>query len=219
MPDNPLANATEVFSAPIESVIVALGKGISEAQRALDQSSIAAQQAIDSDPILSRQGLQATWYQFPKVDLQLKLALTIAQDGAAQAPQAAGGVADFSKAIRLVAQPVSAAYKTHFNYTAEAASTITLSIVPVPAPRAADQSTVAPRMAIAEVQKAALSSPAKFVKDAQGGPAASLRFDINFNATAGLWYVLQYDPLNPATKPVVVAVDDATGRVQVISTP
>ena len=219
MPDNPLANVTEVFSAPIEGVIVALGKGISEAQRALDQNSIATQQAIDTDPVLSNQGLQATWYQFPRVDLQLKLALTIAQDGQAQAPHALGAVANFSKAIRLVAQPVSAAYQAHFNYTAEAASTITLSIVPVPAPRSGGQSTVTPRMAATDVQKAALASPAKFAKDAQGNPVATLRFDINFNATAGLWYVLQYDPLNPATKPVVVAVDDATGRVQVISTP
>ena len=63
-----------------------LGKGISEAQAALDRNSIATQSAIDADPQLSSAGLQATWYQFPRVDLQLKLALTIAEQQGVAVP-------------------------------------------------------------------------------------------------------------------------------------
>jgi len=226
MADNPLGEAVEVFSAPIEGVIVALGKGIAEAQTALDQNAIKTQEAIDSDPVLSRQGVQATWYQFPRVDLRLKLALTVVEDKAAPtaAPQALApsALAPLAISRRLIAQPVSAAYQNHFNYNAQASSEITLSIVPVPAPRAADATTIPPRLSAAEVQAAALASPAKFVTASDEGghkiPSAQLRFDVNFNGAARTWFVLQYDPANPANQPIVVAVDDATGTVRVIST-
>jgi hypothetical protein len=226
MATNPLQDAIEVFSAPIESVIVALGRGLSDAQRALDQNSVQAQQAIDADPVLSQYGVQAAWYQFPHVDLELKLALSVTQESApatASSPRLAPPLAAVkAPAFRLVAQPVSANYQTQFNYDAKAASTITLSIVPVPPPRAADQAVVTPRMTQAGVQEAALASPAKFatVKDAQGNvvPDPKLRFDVNFNAAARTWFVLQYDPNNPSSASVVVAVDDATGSVRVIST-
>jgi hypothetical protein len=225
MADNPLAKFVEVFSSPIESVIVALGKGIAEAQTALDQNSVKTQEAIDADPVLSRQGVQATWYQFPRVDLRLKLALTVVEE--APASSAAKGIsaaplASLAVARRLIAQPVSAAYQNHFNYDAQASSEITLSIVPVPPPRGADQSTIPPRLTNEQVQAAALASPAGFVTTTDSGgnkiPVANLRFDINFNSAARTWFVLQYDPVNQAAKAVVVAVDDVTGSVRVIGT-
>ena len=230
MANDPLKDAIEVFSAPIESVLAALGQGISDAQTALNQASIRNQQAIDADPQLSQYGLQAAWYQFPRVDLQLKLALSVTQEQTTQtgapAASAATGKAQPAPAalkaipLRLLAQPVSASYQNQFNYTAQAASTITLSIVPVPPPGAADQAVVTPRMTQDQVQKAALASPAKFatVKDAQGNavPDPKLRFDMHFNASARAWYVLQYDPANLASGAVVVSVDDVTGAVQVI---
>jgi len=225
MADNPLANVVEVFSAPIEGVIVALGKGIAEAQTALDQNSLKTQEAIDADPVLSRQGVQATWYQFPRVDLRLKLALTVVEEQPASSAAkgiTAAPLASLAVARRLIAQPVSAAYQNHFNYDAQASSEITLSIVPVPPPRSADQSTIPPRLTPEQVQTAALNSPANFATTTDSGgnkiPVTNLRFDINFNAAARTWFVLQYDPLNPAAQAVVVAVDDVTGLVRVIST-
>jgi hypothetical protein len=235
---DPLDNAIESFSAPIEAVISALGQGIAEAQRALDLNSVQMQETIDADPVLSQYGLQATWYQFPKVDLQLTMSLTVAEDTTTQnAPAPASPIRAFSKAlsavsfnpVRLVAQPVSASFQSHFNYSGQAASTINLSIVPVPAPRPADQVTLPPKMQAAAVQKAALSSPAKFLttKDAQNNlnpatidaqnPPNPLRFDVNFNPSSRQWYVLQYAPANKAVAPVVVAVDDATAGVRLIT--
>jgi hypothetical protein len=209
MPD--LTNLVETFSASFENLILALGRGVAEAQQELDQHSIQTQEALDSDPNLARFGLQATWYQFPKVDMELKLALSVTEDGAK--PVAPGA----KRPLKLIAQPVSAAYQNHFNYSGQASSTITLSIVPVPPPRAAQA-----RMSLEEVQKAALASTAKFEtqKDAAGNniPSTKRRFDMNFNPAARLWYVLQYDPADPAFKSVVVAVDDATGAAKLIST-
>jgi hypothetical protein len=237
---DPLDNALESFSAPIEAVISALGQGIAEAQRALDLNSVQMQETIDSDPVLSQYGLQATWYQFPKVDLQLTMSLTVAEDDTTSqnAPSSPAAVRALSpklssasfKAIRLVAQPVSASFQSHFNYSGQAASQIKLSIVPVPAPRPGDQVTLPPSMQTADVQKAALTSPAKFLtlKDSQGNlspaptdsqnPPNALRFDLNFNASSRTWYVLQYAPANKAVVPVVVAVDDASKAVRIIST-
>jgi hypothetical protein len=245
MPDpdpSAVANAIETFSAPMESVITALGRGIASAQRALDENSIQMQESIDSDPVLSQYGLQATWYQFPRVDLQLKMSIAVAEEGSTSSqPPAAGpapapaptGVSIATLAairnVRLVAQPVSASFQTHFNYTSDAASQVTVSIVPVPAPRSGAQVTVPPRMLQAAVQQAAFGSPAKFSttldahgtkvpadKDAGGN---ALRFDVNFNGSSRVWYVLQYAPANAAVTPVVVAIDDATGSVRVIRTP
>lgn len=224
MPDDPFKNAVEIFSAPIEGLIVALGKGIAEAQTALDQHSIKMQETIDSDPMLSQQGLQATWYQFPKVELQLKMALTVVEEKSlspSSIPAAPLPIAALATR-RLIAQPVSAAYQNHFNYDAQASSLITLSIVPVPPPRAGDKTTLSPGMSPEEVQKVVFASPAKFVTltDNNGDkiPTPALRFDLNFNSAARTWYALQYDPSNPSMSAVVAAVDDITGSVRVIST-
>src|SRR6476646_4587581 len=79
--------AVEVFSAPIQGVIAALGRGIAEAQMALDRGSVQAQEEIDADPVLASLGMQATWYQLPRVELELKLAMTISeQPGTGTAP-------------------------------------------------------------------------------------------------------------------------------------
>jgi hypothetical protein len=225
MPDNPLQDAVEVFSAPIEGVIIALGKGIALAQAALDQNSIQTQEQLDTDPLLAPYGLQAAWYQFPRVDLQLKLSLTVTENRTTASPAAVVAaphvpITALSTGLRLVAQPVSAAYQNHFNYDAEAASTITLSIVPVPPPRSTDQGVVQPRMTATDVQAAAFASAAGFatVKNADGTvvPAPNLLFSVNFNAAARTWYVLQYSPVDPGR--TVVAVDDTTGLVRIIST-
>jgi hypothetical protein len=50
MATHPLATAVETFAAPIESLIIALGQGLAQAQQGLDQNSIQAQEAIDTDP-------------------------------------------------------------------------------------------------------------------------------------------------------------------------
>jgi hypothetical protein len=227
MSSNAFTNAVELFSAPIEALIVSLGKGIAEAQTALDRNSIQTQEAIDADPVLASLGLQATWYQFPRVDLEIKLAITVVEERTT--PATSGPVFNDIRNIknflavprRLVAQPVSAAYQNHFNYNSQAASTITLSIVPVPPPGAGDQSIVQPGLSANEVEALALNSPAPFatILDAknQKVPHPGRRFDVNFNAAARLWYVLQYDPADTAIKAVVVTVDDVTKSVRVIS--
>jgi hypothetical protein len=96
----------------------------------------------------------------------------------------------------------------------------------VPSPKPNNAVSSPPQMNASQVQSAALASPAKFVTTTVAGvasPAAAdgqgnaLRFVMNYNASAATWYALQYAPANSAVTPTVVAVDDATGAVRVIS--
>jgi len=224
MPTDPVTKATEVFSAPIQGVIAALGRGIAEAQTALDRGSVQAQEEIDADPRLASLGTQATWYQLPRVELELKLAMTMSEEGggtpsaATAAPAISRG---FFKPVKLIAQPVSASYQNRFNYDVQAASTIRLTVVPVPPPAAGGQAVAPARLSPEDVQTLALKSSAGFKTVTQANqtvPDPKLRFDVNFNGAARVWYVLQYDPTDAAVKAIVVAIDDVTSAVRVIPT-
>jgi hypothetical protein len=224
-PSDPLASAVETFSAPIEDLIIALGQGLAQAQQGLDKNSIQTQEAIDTNPSLSQYGLQATWYQFPTVQMQLKISLSISQDQAPATSDASPSLAAPSM-LHIIAQPLSANFQTHFNYDGTAATQVNITIVPVPPPMASNQVGGAPpTMTQAQVQTVALASAAPFVTTTVAGnkvPATvdgqgnALSLIINFNTAARVWYVLQYAPSNAAVIPVVVAVDDATQSVRII---
>jgi hypothetical protein len=223
--------AVEVFSAPIQGVIAALGRGIADAQLALDRGAVQAQEEIDADPVLAGLGMQATWYQLPRVELELKLALAISEEREGSAPPLdVPGAAPvgplrplaFLKPVKLIAQPVSASFQNRFNYDVNAASTIKLTIVPVP-PAAQGAQAVAPANLTPEkVQELALQSSAGFktvtLSDQTVAPDPKLRFGVNFNSGARTWYVLQHDPADASAKAVVVAIDDVTSVVRVIQT-
>jgi len=227
---DPLATAVETFAAPIESLIIALGQGLAQAQQGLDQNSIQTQEAIDTDPVLSQYGLQATWYQFPSVTMQLKMSLSITQDQPAapsSAPTSTPLLMISPSALHIIAQPLSASFQTHFNYDAQAATQVNITVVPVPPPKTGNQVTTPPVMTQAQVQTVALASSAPFVTttgtlgnkipatvDSAGDALALL---INFNGAARLWYVMQYAPSNASVVPVVVAVDDGTQSVRIVS--
>lgn len=210
-----MATASEVFSAPIEGVIAALGRGIAEAQRELDRTSLQAQREIDADPELSQIGAQATWFQLPKVELELKLALTISDRPPTRAVSPRAAI----RPVKLLAQPVSAAFQNHFNYDVQGSSLVRVTVVPVPPPQAGDRTTAPPQLEQSEVERLALGSAADFSTVRRAGVRVGdpkLRLDVNFNAATRSWYVLQYDPADPAREAVAVAVDDATGAVQVV---
>lgn len=216
--------AVEVFSAPIQAVIAALGRGIAEAQIALDRGSVQAQDEIDADPVLAGLGMQATWYQLPRVELELRLAMTMSEQQGGTPAHTVGALPPqtaFIRPVRLIAQPVSASYQNRFNYDVNAASTIKLSVVPVPPPAVGGAAVAPSRLSSDDVQTLALKSPAGFKTVTQEGqtvPDPKLRFDVNFNAAARTWYVLQYDPADATVKAIVVAVDDVTSSVRVIQT-
>src|SRR6266496_4590381 len=147
-----VGNVVEVFSAPLEGLVAALGRDISSAQAELDRNALRAQEEIDSDPQLAGLGLQAPWHQLPRVDFQVKLALTTA----VEAPAQRAGAQIRPSAVRLIAQPLSAAYQNHFNYDVSGSSELSISLVPVPPPQVAAESTMPARLAPEDAQSLAL---------------------------------------------------------------
>jgi len=209
-----VGNVVEVFSAPLDGLVAALGRDISSAQAELDRNALRAQEEIDSDPQLAGLGLQAPWHQLPRVDFQVKLALTTAVEAPAQ--RAGAGAQIRPSAVRLIAQPLSAAYQNHFNYDVSGSSELSISLVPVPPPQVAAESTMPARLAPEDAQSLALRIRGAGFRKTRGEPAGGFRLDVNFNPLTREWFVLQYDPKAPEKRPVVAAVDDATGAVRVI---
>ncbi|HET7379736.1 MAG TPA: hypothetical protein VFJ24_06830 [Gaiellales bacterium] len=218
--------ASETFSATLDSVIGAIVNGVASAQAAIDRNSLASQQAIDANPELAGKDLQAPWYQLARTDVQLKLAFTVAEAAGAQAqpataaaPAAIPATPIASPAMRLIAQPVSAAYQNHFNFNAQASSTVTLSLAPVPPPQPPSGAVATPQLTQEEVQALALQSDAGFAT--QRGPkgtrvpSAKLRFGMQYNPSARIHYVHQYKPGELETA-AVAAIDDVTREVRVI---
>jgi hypothetical protein len=200
----------DMLTAPMEAVIIALGVGIARAQRELDLHSIELQKEINEDPVLSEYGLQAQWYQIPKAELELNIAIAMEEkDGGTKAPALKSG---FVKALepyklkQIHFQPVNATYTNQFDYNVQASSKLKISFSPVPPP--VGDGAASPRMARDEVLKAAndyLTKPPANV---------STRIATNFNPMGRLWFVLQYRvDEETLTRLALVVVDDETGKV------
>ena len=209
-PPQPADQVADLLSTPLEELLVALGEGIGRSQAALDRYSIETQRLIDEDPVLAQYGLEATWYQIPSTQLELKVAVQMQNPAAAALP--AAPVPDttlvrpeLGRLPRLWVQPVNARFQNQFSYDVQAASTVTLSIVAVPPPGPATATT--PTLSTAEV----LALPA--VQSLLGSDADA-RTTVNFNPGGRAWYVLQTKEKDGQTQLLVlVKVDDETGKI------
>jgi hypothetical protein len=205
----------ELLSVPLEQLLSSLGRGIGEAQSALDQHSIDIQRQIDEDPVLGQYGLRATWYQIPSTQLELKIAVAVQQrpQPAEQPPPPLSGFPFPGALPRIYAQPVNARYANQFGYDASAASTMTLTVVPVPPPPPAAAGR--PTRTVDEVL--AIAGP-QLVQGEDGTPRG--RVTATFNGGARAWYVLQTDETtDPPTLERMVRVDDESGAITKQITP
>lgn len=203
-----MANGTqrisELLSAPMAAVITALGVGIANAQRELDKNSIATQREIDEDPVLSDLGLQATWYQMPRAELELTMAIAFEERPKTTATAAAPiSPVALSRLKEIHFQPVNALYANQFNYNVNASSKLKLTIVPVPPPAA--ETAVTPRLSRDEVL--AVAQP-KLSTD------PNARLAVNFNGQGRLWFVMQSKLTgDQIQRLVLVVIDDDTKQI------
>jgi len=193
---NTTEQARELISTTVEELLASLGSGIGRAQAELDRRSIEIQKLILEDPVLSQYGLEATWYQIPTTELELKIALVIEDVKTAE-----------KKALpRMWAQPVNARYKNQFSFDFQAASTIKLSVVAVPPP-----GTGTDRPALDE--SSVLSSALPYLYQDEGGNPQP-RVTVNFNRSERAWYIVQSSEIDDiVTLRSLVKVDDETGAV------
>lgn len=212
------SEVAELLSVPLEEILVSLGRGIGAAQSALDRHSIEIQRQIDEDPVLGQYGLQATWYQLPSTQVELKVAVVAQQPAEAQAaPPAQAAAASPAEAVPLplpvrplppiYLQPVNARYANQFSYDVNAASTVTLTIVPVPPPAPVS----AGRPALTADAVLAIAAPELILGD-DNNPVP--RVSISYNGGVRAWYVLQTDETtDPPALVRMARVDDATGAI------
>jgi hypothetical protein len=222
-PEGAGARIGELLSAPLEQLLVSLGSGVGRSQAELDRHSIAIQHEILADPQLAQYGVEATWFQIPSTQLELKVAISLTPPGAPTPPPPTTGGAPQPTPVETIASlterpelpfvgappprmwvaPVTPTYQNLFRYDVQAASTVTLTIVAVPPPATG---SAPPTKSVEEVGNAA---DQYLTKTTAGEPVG--RVTVNYNPAARAWFVVQTDETQTPPKLLAfVRVDDAT---------
>jgi hypothetical protein len=153
MANNPVADLlAESVATPLGEVIAAVGQGVAEAQRALDDAALAATLAIYEDQgdagaaLLRDIGYRPTFYVLPDTSCVVQVSMRIGGTGGADG---SAGTASLPGAIgkgRTYITPVDASFQQRFGFQASAAAKLTFRIVPVPPPSALDESRPMPAL-------------------------------------------------------------------------
>lgn len=150
-PDPSALDLTEALSAPLGDVIAAVGRGVAEAQTALDAATVEGFKRMvgGGDALLEemrRAGFQPTWYRIPEVDAEVTISLSISGESRrAGATPASGPDAPLGGPgrIQLYAAPVDASYANKYDFQVQAASKLRFKVVAVPpSPEAAELKVV-----------------------------------------------------------------------------
>lgn len=133
--DSP-ARLLDTVSAPLGDLIAAVGRGVADAQRALDAQTIETFKEIygagaGAFQALRELGYQPTWYQIPEATAEIAIALTISGEASAVPGQPSSMTPNASR-LRVYGAPVDAGYASRYNYEVRASSTLKFRIVPVP---------------------------------------------------------------------------------------
>ena len=208
MPNGAPQRLAELLSAPLEQLLVALASGVGRAQAELDRHSIETQRMIDEDPVLAQYGLEATWYQMPSTQFELKVA--VAMEGRGE-EEKGGAVMGPSKLglPRMWIQPVTPRVQNQFSYDVTAASTISLTMAAVPPPgRAASGTPLLTSDQVLEVSRKELEPR----DDTSVQPTG--RITLNYNPGARAWYVVQTrEEEGKVLLITLVKVEDESGAI------
>lgn len=135
MADDKISELVDEMPAVLGDLIGAVGRGVADAQHALDRSALDHFRAIaEADDELAETlrsiGYQPTWYKIPELTADITLSLTIA--GRSESSGRSTGV-------QLYATPIDANYANKYFVNAEVTSNISFKVVAVPpSPQAAE---------------------------------------------------------------------------------
>ena len=138
----------DVLSAPLGDLIASVGRGVADAQRALDAASMEALREIYGSDEEVLRGLQAigyrpTWYHIPEAESEIQIALSVS---GTEATAPSGGGLTPRPSIKLYAAPVDAGYTSRYNFSLTASSRLKFRVVPVPPSSAAEVIRVVPSL-------------------------------------------------------------------------
>ena len=136
--DNP-NQLVDSLSLPVGDLIAEVGRGVAEAQQALDAQVIENFKNIyggDGQALahLRDLGYRPTWYHIPEAEAELQVSLSIT-----------GNYSGEGKS-RMYAAPVDATYKNNFDYSLEGSSRIKFRVVPIPEPANLELKRVVPNI-------------------------------------------------------------------------
>ena len=170
---NDIAEITRALSSPLGEFIAAVGRGVAEAQQALDLHTLETFKSVyESGESTYAEfrllGYQPTWYRIPEVTAEIQVTLSASgreqfqsrtlPDAALAASQGAGerrttttgagevATIDQPGRIQLYATPVDATYSNTYGYDIRACSQLKFRIVPVPPSTQAEGLKVVPKL-------------------------------------------------------------------------
>lgn len=152
-----LAEITRSLSAPLGEFIAAVGRGVAEAQRALDLHTVETFKAVYGNNVVYQElrqlGYQPTWYRIPEVAAEIYVTLSasgeersaLSSSTTTSEPQRPAGGARPGQ-IHLYATPVDASYSNTYDYQLRACSQLKFRVVPVPGSGQAEGMKVVPKL-------------------------------------------------------------------------
>ena len=139
MADHIASELLEDLPAVLGDLIGAIGRGVADAQYALDAAAIEQLTAIAKADgtvaeVLRLIGYQPTWYRIPELEADITMSLTLA----ARTEQSG------RTSVQMYATPIDASFSNKYFVNAQVASNIKFKVVPVPPSPLASELTVVP---------------------------------------------------------------------------
>jgi hypothetical protein len=164
-----LAEITRALSVPLGDLIAAVGRGVAEAQRALDLHTLESFRAVYGEGAKAyeefrRLGYQPTWYRIPEVSAEISVALSASGHEQLEVEKSRPAEGDevqrlkrpATGRVRLNATPIDASFSNSYDYNVRASSRIVFKVVAVPPAAAAEGLKVAPgltKLPVAEARR------------------------------------------------------------------
>lgn len=142
MTDDMASELLDDMPAVLGDLIGAVGRGVADAQHALDVAALDRLTAIATADgrvaeTLRAIGYQPTWYRIPELNADLTVSLTLA--GRTESSGRPGG-------LQLYATPIDANFSNKYFVNAEVTSKISFKVVPVPPTPLASELTAVPQL-------------------------------------------------------------------------
>lgn len=152
---DPISSFSELLSNPLGDLISSIGKGVGEAQAALDSGSLNAtldiyreDDASERTPDEQRMvdlirdiGYQPTFYAIPETEVEAQVSLSMSiNNNTTTSPLNKSAITKYS----MVATPLNAGNVNRFGISANAIAKLKFKIVPVPPPASVSDKRVVP---------------------------------------------------------------------------
>ncbi len=187
---------TEIPSLPIEEILLNVSGSVLRAQQEMDVASLETELLIQEEG-LDQFGIQSHWYAIPELEMNLKLAFELDQNGS------------------LKSRMVDAEYQSRYGFNVQGSSTLSTKIVSTPpADSGGALSLLDSKSVLKSVGRIKRIVEAYSQCDA---PYFSVEFR-GFSAAGyggGLWYVQLLDTLHTGERTVkaLAVLDDETEEV------